>query len=58
MNRLVVKSSSDHFKLKVVSALGKANLQWLLEPVPLKIGNITQQNRSEALSEVPSAPLP
>tara|TARA_Y100000589_G_scaffold268255_1_gene259974 strand:+ start:238 stop:825 length:588 start_codon:yes stop_codon:yes gene_type:complete len=58
MNRLVIKSSSDHFKLKVVSALGKANLQWLLEPVPLKIGNITEQNRSEKLSEVPSAPLP
>ena len=58
MNRLVIKSSSDHFKLKVVSALGKANLKWLLEPVPLKIGNIKGQNRSEELSEVPSAPLP
>ena len=58
MNRLVVKASSDHFKLKVVSALGKANLRWLLEPVPLKMGDITQQNQGEALSEVPSAPLP
>ena len=58
MNRLVIKSSSDHFKLKVVSALGKANLQWLLEPLPLKIGNISKQNRGEELSEVPSAPLP
>ena len=58
MNRLVIKSSSDHFKLKVVSALGKANLVWLLEPLAVEVGNISQQKRSEELSEIPSGPLP
>ena len=56
MNRLVIKSSSDHFKLKVVSALGKANLQWLLEPLSVEVGEISGENRGKEFSEVPSAP--
>jgi len=58
MNRLVVKASSDHFKLKVVSALGKANLRWLLEPADLDLGHAKDRGHVEHLSEVPSSPLP
>jgi hypothetical protein len=58
MNRLVVKASSDHFNLKVVSALGKANLRWLLEPVTMDISEVEQTPPPGQLSEVPSASLP
>ena len=34
MNRLVIEPSSDRFKLRIVSALGGADLEWLLVPPP------------------------
>jgi hypothetical protein len=58
MNRLVVKSSSDHFNLKVVSALGKANLRWALEPMTVDLGEVEQPQKSGQLSKVPNARLP
>jgi len=58
MNRLVVKSTSEHFNLKVVSALGKANLRWVLEPMTVDLGEVEQPQKSGELSKVPNARLP
>ncbi len=40
MNRLVIEPTSDSFKLRIVSALGRADLQWKLVPA--------RENRAQA----------
>lgn len=58
MNRLVVSASSDHFYLNVVSALGKAHLKWLLEPMAVEVGEHSAQETPASYSTLPRSRLP
>ena len=44
MNRLVIEPSSDKFKLRIVSALGSADLEWLLVPPPTNAAKVPQED--------------